>query len=83
LGPQVIHLRRLHLFQDLAQGGAIGEIPIVEKQPGVGIVGIHIDVVDAVGIEGAGAAENAVDFIVFLQQQLGQVRAILAGDAGN
>ena len=34
------------------------------------------------GVEGAGAALDAVDDVAFFQQKFGQVRAVLAGDAG-
>ena len=44
---------------------------------------IMVDVIDAAGVEGAGPANNSVNFIAFVQQQLCQVGAVLAGDAGN
>jgi glutaminyl-peptide cyclotransferase len=40
-------------------------------------------VVDAVGVEGAGAADDAVDLVALGQQELGEVGAVLAGDAGD
>ncbi len=46
-------------------------------------VWIGIKMVDACRVEGAGAADNAVHFVVLLEQQIGQVAAILAGDAGD
>lgn len=39
--------------------------------------------VNLVGVEQGGATLDAVDFIAFVQQKLGQVGATLAGDAGN
>ena len=51
-------------------------------------VGLHqLDVVaqmlDAREVLGAGAAHHAEDLVALLQQQLGQVRAVLPGDAGD
>jgi len=39
--------------------------------------------IDALGIEGRGAADNAVHLVSFRQQQFGQIRAVLAGNAGD
>jgi hypothetical protein len=46
-------------------------------------VGVLVDVVYALGIEGTGAAFDAVHDVAFFKQQLGQVRAVLAGNAGD
>ena len=35
------------------------------------------------GIEGARPADDAVDFVTLLQQQIGEIRTVLAGDAGD
>ena len=42
-----------------------------------------LDVVDALGVERAGAALDAVDDVAFFQQKFGQVGAVLPGDAGD
>src|SRR5436305_8145583 len=39
--------------------------------------------IDARAIERARAADHAIDLVVLLEQDLGKVRAVLAGDAGN
>ena len=41
---------------------------------------IFVDVVDAVRIEGTGAADNSVNFVAFAQQQFRQIGAILASN---
>jgi hypothetical protein len=38
--------------------------------------------VDAAGVEGGGAALEAVDVVAAGEEELGEVGAILAGDAG-
>src|SRR5205807_424873 len=39
--------------------------------------------IEPFGVERAGAADDPVDLVALGQQQLGQVRAVLAGDAGD
>ena len=39
--------------------------------------------VDAIGIEKAGAALDPVDDVAFFQQEFSKIGAILAGDAGD
>ena len=35
------------------------------------------------GVEAGRAPDDAVDLVALVEQQLGQVRAVLAGDAGD
>ena len=44
---------------------------------------VLIQVVDAVGIEQAGTALDAMNLIAFVEQQFGEVRAVLASHAGD
>ena len=44
-------------------------------------MGIVVKVIDAIGVEEAGTPHQAVHFIAFREQELGQVRAVLPGDA--
>ena len=44
-------------------------------------VWVLVKVVDARGVEGAGTANDAVDLVALGDKQVGQVRAVLAGDA--
>jgi hypothetical protein len=46
-------------------------------------MGVGIDMVDAAGVEGAGAPNQAMDLIALEEEQFGQIRAVLASDAGN
>ena len=46
-------------------------------------VWIGIKMIDARSVERAGAANDAVDFVAFLQQQISQITSVLAGDAGD
>jgi hypothetical protein len=42
-----------------------------------------VEVIDAAGVEAAGPPLDAVHRIALLQQQLGQIGAVLAGNAGD
>src|SRR5690554_6669451 len=44
---------------------------------------VSVEVVDAVGVEQTGAALDAMDDVALVEQEFGQVGAVLAGDAGN
>jgi len=46
-------------------------------------VGILVKVIDPGGVEAAGAAFDAVHGVALLQEQFGQIAAVLAGDAGD
>ena len=88
LGAEVVDLIGLHLLDDPDQVGAVCEVAVVELQLGAlalaaGLVGILIEVVDSLGVEAAGPALDAMHAVALFQQQLGQVGAILAGDAGD
>lgn len=56
----------LHVFEDAPQGGAVGQVAVVQEQAGVFVVRVFINMVDAVGVEGGGAADDAVDFVSLL-----------------
>jgi hypothetical protein len=43
---------------------------------------ILIDVVYTIGIKSTGTADQAMDFVAFVQKQFGQVAAVLASDSG-
>ena len=46
-------------------------------------VRVLVEVVDALGVKQARPALDAVHDVAFFEQQLRQVRAVLAGDAGD
>jgi hypothetical protein len=49
----------------------VGQIAIMEEEAGLGVVGICVDMVDAMRIWGARAANQTVNFIPFREQKLG------------
>ena len=82
LGGEVVDLVGLHEFHKAQERGAVGHIGEMQAHFGFG-VGVGVEVVDAICVKGAGAADEAVDFVAFGEQEFGEVGAVLAGDAGD
>ncbi len=82
LGAQVVDLVRLDLIQQIAEGPRVGEVTVVEVEAGIGGLP-DMQMVDAIRVEQAGTAHDAVDLVPLGQQELGEVASILAGDARN
>jgi hypothetical protein len=59
------------------------QVAMMEEEAGARLVGVLIDVIDALGVESARAADDAVDFIAFGKEELGEIGAVLSGDAGD
>jgi hypothetical protein len=57
---QVVDLVGLHLLHDADQVGAVGQVAVVQLEALVVDVRVLVQVVDAVGVEQAGAALDAV-----------------------
>ena len=83
LGAEVVDLVGLELVEQLDQRDRVGEVAVVGEQADPLLVGVVVEVVDPVGVEARGAADDAVDLVALLEQELGQVGAVLAGDAGD
>jgi hypothetical protein len=83
LRGEVIEFVGLNLLQDADQAGGVGQVAMMEDEPAVGLVRVLVEMVDPLGVEQGGAAFNAVDGVAFVQQEFGEIRAVLAGDAGD
>ena len=55
----------------------------MQKQSDAVYVRIGVEMINARSVERAGAANDPVDFVAFLQQQISQITSVLAGDAGD
>jgi len=53
----------------------------MEANAGLGIVELVIEMIDALGVERGRAALDAVHLVALGEQKLGEIGAILAGDA--
>ena len=83
LGAEVIDLIGLNLLNDSLQVAAVAQVAVVQREAWIQLVWILIKVIDTSGVEAAGPALYAVYGIALFQQQLRQVAAVLAGDAGD
>ncbi len=83
LRAQMIDLIRPRVVDQVGELFPVGQIAVVQEQPGGRVVRVLVDVLDPVGVERAGFPNQTVDFIAFGEQEFGQIRSILAGDACN
>ncbi len=80
---EVVDFVGLQVVEELHQIYRVREIAVMEEKPDAVTMGVLIEVIDAAGIEGARSPDDPVDFVPLFEQQIGQIGAILAGDAGN
>jgi len=83
LCAQVVDLVRPNVVEQRGEGTAVGKVGVMQEEAAPGLVRVLIDVVEPVGVEAGGAALEAVDFVAFGKQKLGQIRSVLASAAGN
>ena len=83
LRAEVVDLVGLDLLDDVDEGRGVGEVAVVEDEVRVGLVRVLVEVVDAGGIEERRTAFDAMDFVALGEEELGEVGAVLAGDAGD
>ncbi len=83
LGGQVVELVRLHRLNHAQHVGGVGHVAVMEDEAAILLVGILVEMIDTVGIEAGRPALDAVHLVSLVQQELGQVGAVLSGDAGN
>ena len=74
---------RFCFFHQAVQVAGVGEVAVVQEKTLVQQSRLMVKVVNAKGVEGAASADDAVYLVAFVQEQLGEVTAVLAGDAGN
>jgi hypothetical protein len=55
----------------------------VQTQGRFRLVRIGIDVIETIGIESRGAADDPVNFVSLAEQELGEIGAVLPCDAGD
>ena len=83
LRGEVVDLVGLDLLHDVNERGGVGHIAVVEDEVAMRDVRVLVDVVDAGGVEERGAPLDAVDLVALAEQELGEVGAVLSGDAGD
>ncbi len=83
LRAEVVDLIGLDLVDELVNDARIGEIAVVEVEPAGWIVRVLVDLVNPAGVERTGSPDNPVDLVSLLQEEFGEVRPVLSGDAGD
>jgi hypothetical protein len=80
LGRQVVDLVGLNVIQQPTQSVGVGDVAVVELKLRVAVVLIRAQVVDTLGVAGAGTPKEAVDLILLVEQKLGEIGSVLACD---
>ena len=76
LGGEVVDLRGAHVGDDADDGHGVAEVGVVEVE-----VGTPLEVGDALAVIDGGSADDAVDVVAFVEEEFGEVGAVLARDA--
>ena len=73
LSGQIIHLVGLDFLQNAGQVRTVGKIAIMKLEAHIARMRIFKDMIDTLGIEGRGAALDAMHFIALLKQKFSQI----------
>ena len=76
LGGEIVDLVRPHVAQEVDERELVEQIRLAQLETGA-------DVGDALEVLGARAPHHADDTIALLEQQLGEIRPVLARDPGD
>ena len=83
LRAEVVDLLGLDVAEDPVERGGVVQVAVVENETAVLGVRVLVEVVEARGVEAGGAADESVHLVALREKELGEVRAVLAGDAGD
>ena len=78
LGCQVVDLVGPHGADDGEDAHGVAQIAVVQVE-----VRVTLQMGDALAVIDGGAADDAVDVVALLQQELSQIAAVLSGNAGD
>lgn len=78
-----VELLRLPLLDDADQVGSVRQVPVVQLEADPRFVRITMQVIDPIRIERRCPTLDVVNLVAFAEPELGQVRAVLPGDACN
>jgi len=70
-------------IEQLHEVGGVRDVSVVQKKPHSVDVRIAVEVIDTTRIERACSANDTVDFVAFVEEQLREVRAVLTGDSSD
>ena len=83
LRTQVINLIRLNLLEDVPQPVPSDKIARMKEHPRIGLVRIHIQMVNPICIERRTPAEDPVNLIPLFKEKLRQIGAVLSRNTRN
>src|SRR5260370_31375261 len=80
---EVVNFLGLNPPNEPGQRAGVAQVAIVQEHPRLARMRVVINGVEPACIEGAGPANDAMHLVTFGEEQLGQITAVLAGDARN
>jgi hypothetical protein len=83
LRSKVIDFFGFKLVNEFDQIDRVSQVSVVEKQVYPVNMRILIKMVNASRVEGTGSPDNSMNLVTFRQQQVGQVRAVLACNSSD
>src|SRR5262245_51220803 len=83
LRGEIVNLVRLNFCDQTRERRGIREVTVVQGQAIATSMGVFVNGIEATGIEGTGAADDAMNFIPLCQKKFGEVRAVLPCDTGD
>src|ERR1017187_5187007 len=83
LRAEIVYLVRFDFCDQREDGDGIRQVAMVQKKTSISAVRIFIDRFETFGVERRGAPDEAMNFVSFAEQKLGQIRTVLAGDASD
>ena len=83
LRAEIVDFVRLEFMQDRRKRATVREVGVMEKEPIIGFMEILKNMIDTIGIETRSTALEAMNFIAFFEEKLGQIRAVLTCATGD
>jgi len=83
LRAEVIDFIGLQIVDEAVARGGVAQVAVVQEKLHAEDMRVLVQVIDALRVERAGAADDAVHFVTFGEKQLGEVGTILASDTGD
>ena len=80
---KVVDLRRPNLTNEAGQAVAVGHVAMMQEEGLMHVVDVAVEMLDPLRAERARPTHETVHLVAFVQQQVGQIGTVLAGDAGN
>ena len=83
LAGEMINFFRGNAEKDATERGLVGEFTVVEEEAFAVNVGILVERVETGALEGAGAANDSVNFVTFFEEKFSEVGTVLASNSGD